>query len=76
MLELLEVLYWKGMYIMQDRVEVWIDNRYVNKKVCGELLKPSLYALDSRAEIARMKEIIKEYKFKINIKIINGHSKI
>ena len=76
LLELLEVLARKGKYIMSGLIEVWIDNRYINRKVYRELIKQSLFSQDARVEITRMREILDTTNFAISINIISEHPKV
>ena len=76
MLELLKVLARKGKHIMSSLIKVWIDNKYVNQKVCRELMKPSLFLQDAGAKITQIREILEITNFTISINIILGYPKV
>jgi len=76
LLELLEVLARKGKYIMSRSIEVWIDNKYVNQKVYGMLLKPSLYSQDASTKIMRIRKILDIINFNIKLNIVSGYLKV
>ena len=69
-LEFLEVLYQKEKHIVQGVIIIYIDNKYVYKRITSDIKKPSLYALDAGVEIIRMHEIIKTSPFEIIIELI------
>ena len=73
LLELIEVLGRKGKHITSRKIEIGFDNRNSYKKITQALLKPSEYTQDSGAAIARIKTIIKEVSFNIELVLAKDH---
>jgi len=45
----------------------------LSKNLLNEIHKPNQYTLSAEAEILKIKELIKEIKFNINIELINRY---
>ena len=70
LLELLEVLWRKGKHINRGKIQIGFDNKKAYKEIITTLRKYTKYAEDAGAEISRIKEIIRELKFDVEIKLV------
>ena len=73
LLELIEVIGNKGKHITSGKIKIGFDNRTSYKKITQALLKPSEYTQDSGAAIVRIKTIMKEVSFDIELVLVKGH---
>ena len=73
LLELIEVIGSKGKHITFRKIQIGFDNRTSHKKITQALSKPSKYTQDSGAAIARIKKIMKEAPFEIELVLVKGH---
>ena len=73
LLELIEVIGSKGKHITSRKIQIGFDNRTSYKKITQALSKPSEYTQDSGAAIARIKKIMKEAPFEIELVLVKGH---
>jgi len=75
LLELFEVLWRKGKHINRGKIEIGFDNKKAYKEIKTTLRKYTKYAQDAGAEITRIKEIMQELKFDVEIKLITRYKK-
>ena len=73
LLELIEVIVTKGKHIPTGKIKIGFDNRLAYRKIVNAILKPSTYAQDSGAEISRIKTLLKEVSFEIELVLVKGH---
>ena len=67
------MLFNKRKHINAGRIRIDFDNRLSHRKIVKSMLKPSIYTQDSGAEIARIKTIMKEALFRIELILVRGH---
>ena len=70
LLELFEVLWRKGKHINRGKIEIGFDNKKAYKEIKTTLRKYTKYAQDAGAEITRTKEIIRDLKFDVELKLV------
>jgi len=57
-------------------MRIGVDNRKVYRKLEEEIRKLSKYIQDTGAEIARIKIVLRNIKFKVTIELIRDHPKV
>jgi len=74
LLELLEVIYKKSKHMHQGSIEIGFDNKKAYKTITSKVVKPTQYAQDGGAAIARIRQIINETQIEIKLTLIT-HAK-
>ena len=76
LLEFLVVLVKKVRKIDKGKVTAGLDNRKVCAGIVEEIKRTSKATKDAEAEIAEMKDIIRQIKFEIEFKLLRGYAQI
>jgi len=76
LLELLEVISKKCRNVRRGTIKIGFDNAKAYNNIVKNLNKPTQYAQDAGAEIARIKELIKDIAVRIELKLIKHSKKI
>jgi hypothetical protein len=70
LLELLEMIDRKGKGITEGQIQIGFDNKQAYRKIMAPIKKTNVYAQESGSEIARIKDILKNIKFEVKLKLI------
>ena len=73
MLELITVLERRGRHINQGSIAIGFDNKKHHCNIVKEIYKINVYAMEAGAEIAAIKEKMKQINFQVNIVWNKGH---
>ena len=74
MLELLEVLEYKGRHIEEGEISIGFDHKIECKKIVSPIRRISICAQELGAEISRIKDLLQKIKFEAKIKFVKGHA--
>jgi len=70
LLELITMLHKRGKNITRGKITIAIDNRKVHNGVTIEIVKASTYNQDAGAEIAQIRRLLNEIRFKVEFKLV------
>ena len=74
LLELMEVLKRRARHIENGKITIGFDNRIAHQQMINEVVKPTMFANDAGAEIAQIRDIMKEIKFEVKLQLVRGHT--
>jgi len=75
LLELITVLERRGRHINEGCIEIGFDNKKQYHRLMSKMSKSNMWAQEAGAEVAMIKEHLKQIKFEVRIKLIKGHEK-
>ena len=73
LLELMAVVAKGGRNINRGKIVIGVDCKRMCKKIIKEINKSNEYAQESGAEIAMIKQIMKQLNFEVEIKLMKGY---
>ena len=72
LLQLLEHIEEKGRHINEGAIRIGFDLRKAHKKIINDIKRSNEYALESGAEISRIKYLLDKIKFEVRIMLVRG----
>ena len=72
LLQLLEHIEEKGRHINEGAIRIGFDLRKAHKKIINNIKRSNEYALESGAEISRIKYLLDKIKFEVRIMLVRG----
>ena len=64
---MIEIIHWKMKHIQLESIIVYNDNRILVHEIKNIIWKESVYAMKAEAEVAKIKQLIKDTPVRIDV---------